>query len=92
MGPSGLRISAIGLGCNNFGARLDADETAGVVHAALERGITLFDTSDSYGDRLSETFLGKALGARRKDIVLATKFASPMDDEGKLKGASRAIS
>lgn len=76
LGDSGLMVSTIGLGCNNFGMRIDAAATERVVGAALEHGITMFDTSDSYGD--SEIFLGKALGSRRDDIVLATKFGSDL--------------
>jgi len=76
LGSSGLMVSTVGLGCNNFGLRIDATATEFVVHAALDHGITLFDTSDSYGD--SEVFLGNALGSRRGDIVLATKFGSDL--------------
>lgn len=90
LGRSGLNVSLVGLGCNNFGGRLDLEGARRVVHAALDAGITLFDTADVYGDRGgSETCLGQILGDRRKDIVLATKFGLPMDAEGKLKGASR---
>jgi aryl-alcohol dehydrogenase-like predicted oxidoreductase len=90
LGRSGLQVSLVGLGCNNFGARIDLDSTRKVVHKALDCGITLFDTADSYGNRGgSEIFLGKILGERRKDVVLASKFSSPMNDEGTLKGASR---
>jgi aryl-alcohol dehydrogenase-like predicted oxidoreductase len=90
LGSSGLRVSIIGLGCNNFGGRIGLDASRAVVDKALELGITLFDTADIYGDKGgSETALGEILGARRKDIVLATKFGMPMDGEGKLKGASR---
>lgn len=90
LGHSGLRVSAIGLGCNNFGGRIDTEASRKVVHAALDAGITLFDTADAYGERGgSETALGEILGPRRKDIVLATKFALPMDDAEVLKGASR---
>ncbi len=90
LGKSGLKVSLVGLGCNNFGRRVDLETARKVVDKALEMGITLFDTSDSYGGRGgSETFLGKILGPRRKDVVLATKFSSQMDDEGRLKGASR---
>ena len=90
LGTSGLRVSLVGLGCNNFGGRIDLEQTRRVVHKALDLGITLFDTSDSYGNRGgSETQLGQILGERRKDIVLATKFCSPMDDAETLKGASR---
>jgi aryl-alcohol dehydrogenase-like predicted oxidoreductase len=90
LGRSGLRVSSIGLGCNNFGGRIDLEATRKVVHRALDLGITLFDTADVYGERGgSETCLGQVLGDRRKDIVLATKFALPMDDAEVLKGASR---
>ena len=90
VGRSGLRVSLVGLGCNNFGMRLDLAATRAVVDRALERGITLFDTADSYGNRGgSETMLGEVLGARRKDIVLATKFSSPMSDQQPLRSASR---
>ena len=76
LGDSGLMVSTVGLGCNNFGMRIDAAATERVVGAALEHGITMFDTSDSYGD--SEIFLGNALGSRRDEIVLATKFGSDL--------------
>lgn len=90
LGQSGLRVSMVGLGCNNFGGRIDLDATRAVVHRALDRGITLFDTADVYGERGgSETCLGEVLGPRRKDIVLATKFGMPMDDAERLRGGSR---
>ena len=90
LGQSGLRVSAVGLGCNNFGGRIDLEASRKVVHRALDLGITLFDTADAYGERGgSETCLGEILGPRRKDIVLATKFGRPMDAAGKLQGASR---
>lgn len=90
LGRSGLKVSLSGLGCNQFGGRLDFEGTKRVVHKALDLGITLFDTADAYGNRGgSEELLGKALGARRKDIVLATKFALPMDDTETLRGGSR---
>ena len=90
LGKSGLRVSAIGLGCNNFGGRLDLPATREVVHAAFDNGITLFDTADVYGERGgSEDLLGEVLGTMRKDIVLATKFAMPMSDDGAKQGASR---
>ena len=88
LGRSGLLVSLVGLGCNNFGERIDLEATRKVVHKALDLGINLFDTSDSYGKRGgSETFLGQVLGERRKEIILATKFCSPMDDAELLKGA-----
>src|SRR5690348_5632409 len=89
-GTTGLQVSAVGLGYNNFAARLDRAATAAVVHAALDAGITLFDTADIYGNRGgSETLLGEALGARRKDGVLVTKFGLPMDEGGRRQGGSR---
>jgi aryl-alcohol dehydrogenase-like predicted oxidoreductase len=88
IGNSGLRVSAVGLGCNNFGRALDSEAARKVVHAALDHGITLFDTADIYGERGgSETQLGELLGQRRKDIVLATKFGMPMSETK--TGASR---
>jgi aryl-alcohol dehydrogenase-like predicted oxidoreductase len=89
-GTTNLKVSAVGLGCNNFGSRLDRAATQKVVHAALDAGVTLFDTADIYGDRgNSERLLGQALGPRRKDIVLVTKFGLPMDGSGRRQGASR---
>lgn len=90
LGRSGLRVSAIGLGCNNFGGRIDLDATRAVIHKALDVGITLFDTADAYGERGgSETCMGEVLGDARKRIVLATKFGLPMDDTGHSQGGSR---
>jgi aryl-alcohol dehydrogenase-like predicted oxidoreductase len=92
LGRSGLKVSTLGLGCNNLGGRLDRAASIRVVHAALDLGVTLFDTADVYamGNRGgSEMVLGEALGARRKDIVLATKFGLPMDDARKQRGGSR---
>jgi len=78
LGDSGLVVSVVGLGCNNFGARVDADGTRAVVDAALEHGITLFDTADIYGRGASEEFLGAALKGRRDDVVIATKGGMDM--------------
>ena len=90
VGRSGLRVSLVGLGCNNFGGRTEAEASKRVVHRALDAGITLFDTADVYGNRGgSETLLGEVLGTRRQDIVLATKFGMPMNDAGTLQGGSR---
>ncbi|MGO4667630.1 aldo/keto reductase [Bosea sp. 2RAB26] len=90
LGRTGLRVSLVGLGCNNFGGRIDLEAARKVVDKAIESGITLFDTADIYGGRGgSETALGELLGARRKDIVLATKFGMDMDAEGIKKGGSR---
>ena len=74
LGDSGLMVSVVGVGCNAFGARIDKDQTKAVVDAAIEQGITLFDTADSYGDGASEELLGRALGTRRESVLVATKF------------------
>ena len=76
-----LEVSLIGLGCNNFGGRIDYDRSADVVSAALDNGITFFDTADIYGATKSEEFLGQALGRRRDDVVVATKFGMKIDDD-----------
>ena len=91
LGKSGLQVSLVGLGCNNFAGRIDFDATKAVVHKALDLGITLFDNADTDGDPRggAEDYLGRSLGERRKNIVLATKFGRPMDASGKLQGASR---
>src|SRR5579875_3336851 len=90
LGRSGLRVSLVGLGCNNFGGRIDLGASRKVVHKALDLGILLFDTADIYGERGgSEDCLGRILGNRRKNIVLATKFGMPMDDIDVKNGASR---
>jgi aryl-alcohol dehydrogenase-like predicted oxidoreductase len=83
-----LEVSAVGLGCNNFGPRIDAAQTKAVVDAAMDCGINFFDTATLYGKGQSEEFLGKALGARRKDVLIATKFGYP--DEAPGTGASPA--
>src|SRR5262245_24248243 len=90
LGQSGLRVSVVGLGCNNFGRNLDLETARAVIYTALDLGVTLLDTGDTYGHRGgSETIIGEVLGPRRKDVVLATKFGRPMDAEGKLQGSSR---
>jgi aryl-alcohol dehydrogenase-like predicted oxidoreductase len=90
LGNSTLDVSVIGLGANNFGGRIDFAATQRVVHAAIASGINLIDTADSYGNKGgSEEELGRILGDKRKEIVLATKFGMQMDDAGKLRGASR---
>jgi aryl-alcohol dehydrogenase-like predicted oxidoreductase len=90
VGNSGLRVSPVGLGCNNFGGRLDLEATRAVVDRALDVGIDFFDTADAYGNRGgSESLLGECLGKRRKGIVLASKFGAPMDDTGHLRGGAR---
>jgi aryl-alcohol dehydrogenase-like predicted oxidoreductase len=91
LGASGIEVSLVGLGANNFGGRMDLEASRLVIHKTLDAGITLIDTADSYGNRGgSEEIIGKVLGARRNDIVLATKFGLAMDDAGKLRGASRS--
>ena len=74
LGSSGLEVSRVGLGCNNFGRRLDLEGTRAVVEAALAEGITFLDTADIYGGGKSEQFLGEILEGRRDEVVLATKF------------------
>jgi len=76
-----LEVSVVGLGCNNFGGRIDFDRSADVVSAALDNGITFFDTADIYGATKSEEFLGRALGRRRDEVVVATKFGMKIDDD-----------
>ena len=86
-----LTVSLVGLGCNNFGTRNSEEESAAVVHAALDAGITLFDTADMYGNTRSEQFLGKALGQRRGDVVIATKFGGELKAEGSGGGSARWV-
>jgi aryl-alcohol dehydrogenase-like predicted oxidoreductase len=89
LGTSGLKVSEIGLGCNNFGMRIDQGATDEVVGAAIEAGINFFDTADIYGGAQSEVMLGKALGDKRKDVIVATKFAMPMGPSPYQRGGSR---
>lgn len=90
LGHSGLQVSVVGLGCNNFGGRTDQEGSAVVIKKALELGITLFDTADVYGNRGgSEEILGNVLGEERKNIILATKFGIQMGTGDSQKGASR---
>jgi aryl-alcohol dehydrogenase-like predicted oxidoreductase len=78
-----LDVSVVGLGCNNFGKRLDEEATARVVCAALDAGVNLFDTADIYGGTLSEAYLGRALASRRDEAVIATKFGMEVDEHKK---------
>ena len=78
-----LEVSVVGLGCNNFGRRLDEAATAKVVNAAIDEGINFFDTADIYGATKSEEYLGKALGKRRDDVIIATKFGMAVDENRK---------
>jgi aryl-alcohol dehydrogenase-like predicted oxidoreductase len=87
LGGSTLEVSRVGLGCNNFGRRLDREATRAVVDAALEAGVTFLDTADVYGDGDSERFIGDALGGRRDEVVLATKFGNDASVPG--PGGSR---
>jgi aryl-alcohol dehydrogenase-like predicted oxidoreductase len=80
LGDSGLEVSIVGLGCNNFGRRVDLEGTRAVVDAALEAGVTFFDTADIYGTGQSEELLGKVLQGRRDEVTLATKFGMDMHD------------
>ena len=89
LGASGLQVSAVGLGCNNFGMRIDKEKSAAVVSRALELGINFFDTADIYGGTLSEQFLGDALGERRQHVVVATKFGGPTGEGPGNRGGSR---
>jgi aryl-alcohol dehydrogenase-like predicted oxidoreductase len=103
LGDSGLAVSVVGLGCNNFGRRIDRTRTQAVVDAALDCGITLFDTADAYGDPVgaSEEFLGAALKANghRESVLIATKFGNPLggaagpdwDDRGSRRYIARAV-
>src|SRR5436190_96306 len=88
LGSEGPEVSVVGLGCNNFGMRVDAEGTRAVVDAALDAGVTLFDTADIYGNKGgSESFLGAALEGRRDRVVLATKFGGDMGDGTEARGS-----
>jgi aryl-alcohol dehydrogenase-like predicted oxidoreductase len=83
-----LEVTLVGLGCNNFGMRIEEEQSSTVVHAALDAGINFFDTADVYGGTRSEQLLGRALGRRREDVLIATKFVAPIDDDPSHAGAS----
>jgi aryl-alcohol dehydrogenase-like predicted oxidoreductase len=89
LGDSGIEVSRVGLGCNNFGGRIDKEQARAVVDAALEAGVTFFDTAHSYGDGRSEEFLGELLEGRRDRVVLATKFGAMRESAGDLRKGSR---
>ena len=93
LGSSGIQASLVGLGCNNFGMKIDLEASRAVIDTALDVGITCFDTADMYGKGQSEEFLGKVLGPRRKDIVLATKFGgvAKIADSGERWGTREYI-
>jgi aryl-alcohol dehydrogenase-like predicted oxidoreductase len=87
LGEGGPSLSVVGLGCNNFGMRIDAEASHAVVHAALDAGITHFDTAEMYGNGQSEEYLGEALGARRDEVVIASKYRPRPNDEDYEPGA-----
>ena len=89
LGESGLLVSEVGLGTNNFGTRLDQAHAQGVLDVAIERGITFIDTADMYGNGASETLLGATLGSRRSNVILATKVGMPVGDSPSRQGLSR---
>ena len=90
LGASGLQVSVVGLGCNNFGRRCDAAQTKAVIDKAVEQGITFFDTADIYGPRgLSEEYMGPAIKEHRRNVVIASKFAAPMGEGPLWGGGSR---
>jgi aryl-alcohol dehydrogenase-like predicted oxidoreductase len=89
LGRSGLQVSVVGIGCNNFGGRIDADRSAAVVTKALDLGINFFDSADVYGRGLSEEYLGRALNGRRHQAVIASKFGMPMGEGPYTSGGSR---
>jgi aryl-alcohol dehydrogenase-like predicted oxidoreductase len=89
LGTGGPEVTVVGLGTNNFGRRCDLEQTRAVIEAALEEGITLFDTANIYSQGLSESYIGEVLEGRSEDVLVATKFGSPMDDEPELPRGSR---
>lgn len=92
LGASGLTVSVVGLGCNNFRSRMSDEAVHATVAAALDAGVTLFDTADIYGNRGgSEEILGAALGARRSEVVVATKFGVDMGDGATARGSRRYV-
>ena len=80
LGEGGPEVSIVGLGTNNFGRRCDYEQTLAVIDAALDAGVTLFDTADVYGQGLSEEYIGRALEGRRDRVLIATKFGKRMDE------------
>jgi aryl-alcohol dehydrogenase-like predicted oxidoreductase len=95
LGHSGIQVSAVGVGCNAFGTRIDADQVRAVVDAAIDRGVTFFDTADVYGLGASEELLGAALAGRRDEVVVATKFGMDMQgrngDDGGRRGSAAYV-
>jgi aryl-alcohol dehydrogenase-like predicted oxidoreductase len=89
LGDGGPEVTVVGLGTNNFGGRIDLERTRAVIDAALDEGVTLFDTADIYSQGKSESYIGEVLGDRRDRVVLATKFGNPMDGGPDLPRGSR---
>ena len=89
LGSTGLRVSTVGLGTNNFGFRMDEESSLRVAKFAVDQGINFFDTANSYGRGLSEERIGKALKGIRQDVIIATKVGNPMGDGTNDRGASR---
>jgi aryl-alcohol dehydrogenase-like predicted oxidoreductase len=91
LGSSGIEVPVVGIGCNNFGGRIDEERSVRVILAALDEGVGFFDTADIYGSGRSEEIIGRALGARRHDAVIATKFGGPMGGDDRGGGSRRWI-
>ncbi len=95
LGSTDIAVSTVGIGCNAFGTRIDQDQTTAVVDAALEHGVTFFDTADVYGPGQSEELLGRALGGRRDQVVIATKFGMDLEgangDDGGRRGSATYV-
>jgi aryl-alcohol dehydrogenase-like predicted oxidoreductase len=91
LGRSGIEVPIVGIGCNNFGGRTDAARSERVIHAALDEGVAFFDTADIYSSGRSEEILGHALGTRRDQAVIATKFGGPMGSRERSGGSRRWI-
>ena len=89
LGKSGLLVSAVGLGTNNFGGRIDEEASIAVVKEAIDQGITMIDTANSYGQGVSEEHIGKAVKGQRDQVILATKVASPVAGGPNRRDASR---
>ena len=89
LGESGLEVSEVGLGCNNFGRRWRYDRAKTIIDAALDNGVNFLDTADVYGESESESIIGKALRGIRGDVVIGTKFSSPMGTGPNSRGGSR---
>ncbi|KAA1376093.1 aldo/keto reductase [Aeromicrobium fastidiosum] len=95
LGSSDIQVPTVGVGCNAFGSRIDLEQTKAVVDAAIEHGVTFFDTADTYGKGSSEELLGRALGDRRDQVVIATKFGMDMEgvngDDGGRRGTAAYV-